>query len=61
MITLYRAAYQTTPRARDILGRDIDTKPTDVENGATYREINTGRVYRFDAEHKIWYEGGVSK
>lgn len=60
MITLYRAAYQKATRARDIVGRDIDAKPTDVENGATYREINTGRVYRFDAENKIWYEGEVT-
>lgn len=61
MITLYKAAYQTTPRARCVVGNSGDTMPIDAENGATYREIDTGKIYRFDAENKIWYEGGESK
>ena len=34
-------------------GRSIYTKPTDVENGASYIEIDTGRVYRYDKENKL--------
>lgn len=59
MITLYRLSYYDAPRAPSFSGRSIDTKPTDVENGAVYREIDTGRVYRYDAENKRWYEGKV--
>lgn len=60
MITLYKAAYQTAPRASYIVGSSENTKPADVENGATYREIDTGKIYRFDVENKVWYEGGES-
>lgn len=59
MITLYRSSNYISPRAPSFAGRSIDTKPTDVENGAVYREIDTGRVYRYDAENKRWYEGKV--
>lgn len=59
MITLYRPSNYVSPRAPSFSGRSIDTKPMDVENGAVYREIDTGRVYRYDAENKRWYEGKV--
>lgn len=36
MITLYRSAYCGVNRAPEFIGRSIDTKPTDVENGASY-------------------------
>lgn len=57
MITLYRPANYTILRASEFTGRSIDYKPTNAENGATYTELDTGRVYRFDAENKIWIEG----
>lgn len=57
MITQYRPAYYTAPRAASFAGRSIDTKPVDVANGSTYEEIDTGRIYRFDAENKQWVEG----
>ena len=57
MITLYRPAYYTAPRADVMAGRSIDTKPIDVANGSVYEEIDTGRIYRFDAENKQWVEG----
>ena len=57
MITLYRPAYYTAVRAAEFTGRSIDTKPANVENGAVYRELDTGRVYRYDAEGKKWWEG----
>jgi hypothetical protein len=57
MITLYRPSNYFSPRAPSFSGRSIDTKPIDVENGAVYREIDTGRVYRYDAENKRWHEG----
>ena len=62
MITLYRPANYTNPRAPEFTGRSIDTKPIDVENGAEFTEIDTGRTYKFDAENKAWIEvkGGAT-
>ena len=57
MFTLYRPAFYDNPRAAILGGTDEDTKPMDCENGAAFIENNTGRVYRFDAENKIWYKG----
>ena len=57
MITLYRPAYGNSTRASKFTGRSIDTKPTDVENGASYKEIDTGRIYRYDKENNRWIEG----
>lgn len=34
MITLYRPAGYDNPRASEFTGRSIDTKPSNVENGA---------------------------
>lgn len=62
MITLYRSSNYAAPRAPSFAGRSIDTKPTDVENGSRYTEIDTGRKYCFDAENKQWHEmpvGGI--
>lgn len=56
MITLYRPAGYDNPRAPEYAGRSIDAKPTDVENGAQYTEIDTGRVYVYDAENAVWAE-----
>ena len=56
MITIYRPANYNNPRAPEFTGRSIDTKPTNVENGASYKEIDTGRVYRYDKENNRWIE-----
>lgn len=62
MITLYRPAYYVFSRAPSFAGRSIDIKPTDVENGSRFTEIDTGKKYCFDAENKKWHEmpvGGI--
>ena len=62
MITLYRPNGFEAPRVPSFSGRSIDTKPIDVENGARFTEIDTGRKYCFDAENKKWHEmpiGGI--
>lgn len=56
MITQKRVAYYPYNRTPELAGRSIDTKPTDVANGSEYTEIDTGRVYVFDAENKKWVE-----
>ena len=59
MITQYCAAYSNISKAPTFSGRSIDTKPANVENGAVYKEIDTGRIYRYDTENNRWYEGKV--
>lgn len=54
MITLYRAAYHTSPRASDFVGVSSDEKPIDVENGSTFTETDTGNKYQFDAQNVKW-------
>ena len=56
MITQYRPAYYDNPRASPLSGLSTDPKPTDVENGARYEEIDTGKTFCFDKENKAWYE-----
>lgn len=61
MITLYRPANYNNPRASEFVGRSIDIKPFDVENGAIYHELDTGRTYCFDKENSKWYEADVAE
>ena len=56
MITLYRASYQNEARAAEFQGLSTDDKPVDhVNNGAYFEEIDTGTIYRFDAENQEWH------
>lgn len=46
-----------TPRAiLEYRGLSTDPKPTDAINGAAYIEIDTGKVYLFDATGVEWHE-----
>lgn len=56
MITLYRPSGYDSPRASSFAGRSVDDKPLDVENGSSFKEIDTGRVFRYDKENNIWIE-----
>ena len=56
MITQYRPSYYQSPRASSFAGRSVDDKPLNVENGSTFKEIDTGRVFRYDKENNIWIE-----
>ena len=46
MITLYRPSGYDSPRASSFAGRSVDDKPLDVENGSSFKEIDTGRLFR---------------
>lgn len=35
-----------------------DSKPTNCDNGSVVVEVDTGKTFRFDAEHITWYENG---
>ena len=56
MITQYRPSYCQSPRASSFAGCSVDNKPLNVENGSTFKEIDTGRVFRYDKENNIWIE-----
>lgn len=40
-------------------GLSTDNKPTTTENGAVFIEMNTGKVYFFDADNTTWREWGA--
>lgn len=56
MITLYRPSGYDSPRASSFAGRSVDNKPLDVENGSSFKEIDTGRIFRYDKENNLWIE-----
>ena len=56
MITLYRPSGYDSPRASSFAGRSVDDKPFDVENGSSFKEIDTGRIFRYDKENNLWIE-----
>ena len=37
---------------------DNDPKPNggDIENGASFLEMDTGKVFKYDKENKLWRE-----
>ena len=56
MITLYRPSGYDSPRVSSFAGRSVDDKPLDAENGSSFKEIDTGRVFRYDKENNLWIE-----
>lgn len=54
MITQYRPSNYQSPRASSFAGLSVDDKPLDVENGSSFKEIDTGRVFRYDKENTLW-------
>lgn len=39
-----------------ITGKSTDEKPTDVNNGSQFIEIDTGKLYFYDKEAEQWLE-----
>ena len=60
MFTLYRPANHDNPKASSFIGLSTDEKPLNYKNGASFEEIDTGKIFRFDEENKIWYEGVIT-
>ena len=40
----------------EMSGLSTDTKPKDVVNASTFYEMDTGKVYVFNAQNKVWIE-----
>ena len=41
---------------RDFIGLSTDVKPTDVNNASTFYEMDTKKLYLFDAQNTVWIE-----
>lgn len=39
-----------------LFGLSVDTKPTDVNNASVFYEMDTQKVFMFDAKNKCWIE-----
>ena len=42
-----------------LFGLSTDDKPTTVGNGSAFVEMDTGKLYFFDAENTTWGEWGA--
>lgn len=50
-------SYNNLQGTYDIRGLSTDSKPTtDIPNGSTFIEINTGKVYMFNGAASTWVE-----
>ena len=56
MITIFDT-YAMSSHTYDMFGLSTDEKPTEgVTNASTFYEMDTGKIYLFDAENKVWIE-----
>lgn len=53
---LDRAGWQKESRTADLRGKSTDTKPIndDIPNMSSYLEVDTGDIYFYDADTKMW-------
>lgn len=60
MITIYKnrnvLSATTGNNEYELKGLSTDEKPITFENGTTFIEIDTGKIYMFDAVSKQWKE-----
>jgi hypothetical protein len=41
---------------RDFIGLSTDTKPQGVENTSSFYEMDTKKLYLYDAQNAVWLE-----
>lgn len=57
MISTYLSGQSVDTPMKEIRGLSTDTKPVvGIPNGSTFFEINTGKLFCFDADNSFWYE-----
>ena len=57
MVTLDKIGGQFVTKCAEFKGLSTDTKPnSDIPNGSTFYEMNTGKIFMFDEENKLWIE-----
>ena len=55
-----KSVQSATDNSMEYRGLSTDTKPTDAPNGSVFLEMNTGKVFCYDAEGENWIELGGS-
>ena len=55
MITYYDS-YGSGTHNYNMVGLSTDEKPLNVGNASTFYEMDTKKVFMFDAENKKWHE-----
>lgn len=40
----------------DMFGLSTDEKPVDVKNASTFYEMDTKKIFMFDADNMVWLE-----
>lgn len=58
MISIYKEGQAFDTPAMEYRGLSTDTKPSGAPNGSMFMEINTGKVFMYDAENDYWYQIG---
>ena len=53
MVTEMRGAYANI---KDFRGKSTDEKPTNCENGSTFYEMDTKKLFMYDGENTEWVE-----
>lgn len=57
MITIDRIGGQNVFSSTELKGLSTDTKPTtDINNGSTFYEMDTKKVFMYDEENLRWLE-----
>ena len=54
MITAKNSSVAGKGTATEYYGLSTDTKPSEVPNGSTFLEMNTGNIYIYDAANGAW-------
>ena len=55
MITTIKSIGNTA-KVLDMYGLSDDTKPIDVGNASTFYEMDTKKLFMFDAQNGVWLE-----
>ncbi len=56
MITTQNSAIAGKGAAEKYFGLSTDTKPTEVANGSVFLEMDTSKLYLYDAQNAEWIE-----
>ena len=46
--------FSATNAPRDFIGLSTDAKPTGVPNTSSFYEMDTKKLYLYDAQHAVW-------
>lgn len=50
------SAYENNRYVHDYIGLSTDDKPMNVANSSIFYEMDTKKLFMFDAQNKVWLE-----